>query len=184
MFRPYFAVDIETTGLPSKDFSPKILEISIIFDDMGYCSLEKPLELHFFIKHEVYDWQSKEVEELNNHLLSSCESEGLTLSEVKEKIAEFTHKCRVLNDGYDISIAAKNVGKLVVPCLELNELYVEGMSYRNLDVASLYYLDFGYVPTFSQIAQKYNLSHDGTCLEDSRFIVHAVQKKVYQQLGI
>ncbi len=45
-FRPYLSVDLETTGLNTDNFDPQLLEVAIVFDDMGYCNLEEQKTLH------------------------------------------------------------------------------------------------------------------------------------------
>ncbi len=183
-FRPYLSVDLETTGLNTDNFDPQLLEVAIVFDDMGYCNLEEQKTLHLYIKHEEVVWQNEEVEKLNKLSAFAAQKDGIPLEEAKILIDQFVEECVKLNDGYDLSIAAKNANALVKNIIDKTQILQKGISYRNIDVPTMYYLDFGYVPSFQQIAKRTGMEHRGTCLHDALFIVQAIQRKVFAQLGV
>jgi oligoribonuclease (3'-5' exoribonuclease) len=182
IFSPFIAIDLETTGLAS-DEGAQILELCMRFEDFGLNGLVDTKILHLYIKHDEVNWANDDVKEMNKHVFSKCERVGVSLDDARSAVKIFIEECVELNKGYATSYAAKNANTLVLAMLKKSNFDVSGILYRCLDVPSMYYMDFGYVPTFQQIGKKLNMS-PGNTLADVSFIVTAIQNKVFRELGI
>lgn len=190
-FRPFVTIDIETNGLPGfKDL--KVLEAYLIFDDLGYHGGVKK-DLHLILEHKKLNYQSEEVKEMNDShyqdmLKNTPESVIVckSVEEFQEQLMKFLKECNTLNDGYPIHLAAKNAGSFLNNVFKQVgvEIDQEVASHRFIDVASLYYIDFGYVPTLEAIIKKFKKNPSGRAIDDSHIISELVKEKIMRHLGL
>lgn len=187
-FKPYIALDIETTGLMEYD---QVLQVAMIYDD-----LKAPIpdleRISFLVDNsdEVYHgtldpiaismnaWIFKEIATAakgkSNHLI-------FPTSIARNTFHEF------LRTHYDpagkaITFAGKNVKEFDVSSLRrngfINSANEGWISHRVIDIGSLYLLDFGYIPTQSEINKmigRQAVSHDA--LDDAMDVVCAIRSK-------
>lgn len=186
--KPYIALDIETTGLGTWD---QVLQVAMIYDD-----LQAPIpdldKISFLVDNseQVYHgpldpialsmnaWIFKEIANAaktkSNHLI-------FPTAAARDVFHDF------LNSHYDpagkaITFAGKNVQEFDLASLKrngfINEANEEWISHRVIDIGSLYLLDFGYVPTQSEINKltgRQPVSHDA--LDDAMDVVCAIRSK-------
>jgi oligoribonuclease (3'-5' exoribonuclease) len=181
VFNSVLAIDIETTGL--YEDKPQLLEISLRYQDYGMNELKDNKSIHLYVKNDKLEWASEEVEEKNKLIAEKAQRIGLPLKEVIEQVNAFIKEVVAMNNGYDIIFAAKNANTLVLPVLKNLGFDMGGVSYRSLDIPTLYYMDFGYIPTFYQIAKKLKLTQGNTA-QDVNLMCEAISKKVMAQLGL
>lgn len=187
-FKPYIALDIETTGLMDYD---QVLQVAMIYDDLKspIADLER---ISFLVDNseEVYHgpldpvaismnaWIFKEIvtskKGKSNHLIVNTES-------ARNVFHEFL-KAHYDPAGKAITFAGKNVAGFDMKVLErtgfINEYNKKSISYRVIDTGSLYLLDFGYVPTQSEINKligRQAVTHDA--LDDAMDVVCAIRTK-------
>lgn len=195
-FMPFVAIDVETSNVVVDGKIPDLLELCALFYDLGYHGGIKK-KLRFYIEHKDYenlDW-SPEAWEKNEALVGRIknlqkEEEDSPLGqksvvppeEAARRLGDFLKECRELNDGRALAMAAKNAGNLVYPVVRSLGVGNELLSNRVLDVQSLYFTEFGFVPTFHLISDKTG-GKTGSCEDDCEFMVQAVERKINMALG-
>ncbi len=193
MYRGFLSVDIETTGLTEDN--PDILEIVMIFDDIGAQGIKETL--HIYINHEgkdlnwntdtkAYHEENGYLEKLNQVANAKMEEDAkyLTISQAQDEIRAFIERLLPYNNGFAISMAGKHCGLLTYPVMKNHGLICEGISHKVIDVPSLFFVDFQFVPTLGQLKKKFGFSENTTCREDAIVINKLVNTKIYQALGM
>jgi len=197
-FRPYTSVDIETTGLNEK---VDVLQIAGVIDN-GVDSIDELKTIDIKIKYNKFESAEPFALMLNAGIISDmcnkdlkhefCEPE-----EAATKLIEFVREAYATTKEYDkkndirmngkIIFAGKNYAAFDDPKIrkflstyapEILEEYSKLTSYKTLDVGSMYYLDFGYNPSLSQINEltgRTAVTHKA--LDDALDVVYAVRKK-------
>ncbi len=185
-YTPYVALDIETTGIEP---NAQVLQIAMIFDDL--LTPINELEGHSFLidnSEEMYSgrlepvalsmnsWIYKEIsaEKSAHTILKAASARGL----FHKLILGFYKKGR-----QNITFAGKNLQGFDIPHLKQQE-FIDGSNYfmlnhRVLDTGSLYYPDFGYVPTQGEINKligRKRVSHDA--YDDAMDVVCAIRRKL------
>jgi DNA polymerase III epsilon subunit-like protein len=185
--KPYIAVDIETTGLMEYD---QILQIAMVYDDLK--SPVESLETHSFLIdnsteefHGVLDayaismnaWIFKELSRAtkSNHLIYPIVQARQIFH---DKILKWHNQTKEA-----LTFAGKNVANFDLPALRrwrfLTPLNNQYISHRVIDTGSLYFTDFGYIPSQNEINQKIGrkpASHDA--LDDALDVVCAIRTKL------
>lgn len=173
--RPYIALDIEFTG--RNKFKSEVMEAAVILDD-GFQSVEKLQQYNFIVKYDSYAYSEPAALLLNRRLVEAQlkpDVEKVSPKELFDRLFKFTkwaastvcYEWDVTNIGKDlaaerVTIAGKNIGSVIMPVLtnfflrngidaERIEAWLEYISDRHLDVASIYYPQFDYVPAMEQV---------------------------------
>lgn len=186
--RPYIALDTETTGLENWD---QVLQVAMIYDDLK--TPINDLEKFSYLvdnSNEQYTgfldpiaismnaWIFKEIAEAgkkkSNHLILPTEM-------ARNSFHEFL-RTHYDPSGKAITFAGKNVKEFDISILRrnkfINEVNENWISHRVIDIGSLYLLDFGYVPTQSEINKltgRNAVTHDA--LDDAMDVVCAIRSK-------
>jgi len=191
--KPYISLDIETTGLMEWD---QILQIAMIYDD-GITPINGLEKISFLVdnSNELYNgyldpialninaWIFKEIANAaktrSNHLIFPTELARNTFHEFLRSHYDPSGKA--------ITFAGKNVKEFDIASLKRNRFISsanEGwISHRVIDIGSLYFLDFGYVPTQNEINKLIGrpvVSHDA--LDDAFDVICAIRSKL--KIGI
>lgn len=141
LIKPYYSLDIETTGLDIAQ--AQVLSIALVFDD-GKSAIEdlKYLEL---IVHPTTDYYEYYAMAMHSELLKILAGRPrCTTTEINNAIAAF------IGHNNKIPIAGKNVAGFDLPILQNNNIKINA-HHRTLDVGSLYFHKFGYVPSLDEI---------------------------------
>lgn len=172
MIQPYLSIDIETTGLdPEHD---QILEIGAVYDDGK--------ELKMFRKIAKLERVSGSpfAMHLNSSLLKEMISNApeLSVNPVKDLNNWLNHLFYNTNlEGKPITLAGKNIANF-----DLKFLLKAGFNYpyrhRIIDIGSVYFSDFYYVPSLDEINQLLGLGPvKHNALDDAINVVKALRAK-------
>jgi oligoribonuclease (3'-5' exoribonuclease) len=200
-FRPYVSVDIETTGLSDES---EVLQIAGVIDD-GISDIKDLTTIDLKIKYNKFNHSEPFALMLNAGLIKDMTNRDLSEQFLKPEDAAnhflgFLGQAKILTEEYDslndirmrgkIICAGKNYASFDDPKLRLfleryapaqGKTYDQIVSYKTLDVGSMYYLDFGYNPSLSQINEitgRKEVSHDA--IDDALDVVYAVRHKASQ----
>lgn len=191
--KPYVALDIETTGLEDGN---QVLQVAMIFDDGKTPIVE--LEAHsFFVDNsdeiftgrlepvalEMNSWIYKEINKDKKKMYPVFKTPKAR-AEFRKLLLDYHSK---LEENQSITFAGKNIAGFDIRHLTNNGFF-EGfpkysVSHRFIDIGSLYYPDFGYVPTqkeINKIVGRKDVTHDA--FNDATDVVCAVRHKL--KLGI
>ena len=173
--RPYLAIDIETTGR-SKTKS-EVLEIAVVFDD-GFTPISELPRYNWIVKMDSYSYSEPMGLLLNRRLLEAQldpKIEKLEPREVFSRLLTYVkwvaktpcYQWDLENVGEPlatekVSLAGKNTASVVLPTLvnfflrqgipqESVDTLLDLISDRHIDLGSLYYPKFSYVPAVEQI---------------------------------
>lgn len=188
-FKPYFSVDIETTGLADKS---EMLQISVVYDNGG--PIDNLLKIDLPIKHEYIEYCEPYAMGLNADLLKKMMSKDFKTYTPKEAIEQFLSfvENNSKNDKGEFeraTFAGKNVGQFDLPKLK-SFVAKHGMyndkcrferlaTHRVLDVGSIYFDVFGKNASLSEINSfigRNEVSHNA--LEDALDVVYAIRHKL------
>lgn len=192
--RPYVSIDIETTGVDTNH--AHILELGAVLDD-GIRPLE---ELPFFsaiIHHDVFSYATPFALNMNQRLIKAIlGKDGQPAAQVFKQFVMFLNDASALANRWDeangkkptsrISLAGKNAAVFDIPILDkqislVSEHYAEDFkkirNHRVIDVGSMYYKQFGYVPTLEEIKQKIGTGTEVShcAVEDAMDVVKAIR---------
>lgn len=193
--RPYLSIDIETTGL---DLSlSQILEVGAVLDD-GVNPIEKLETMSAVIQHDSFEYCTPYAMKINQRLIDIIlKKEGQPSKSVFKELIILMNRCSMLAMAWDeahdkkpnkrISIAGKNAAVFDIPILENQISSTSGLlveefrsikNHRVIDPGSMYFHNFGYIPTLDEIKRLLNLgtvSHKA--VEDALDVVHAIRYK-------
>ncbi len=175
--KPYLSIDIETTGLDLQ--KANVLEIAAVFDD-GVSKVEDLLVFHELVApqdtyYELYamSMHSELLIELRSNALFSIETVGSRFDRFIEEIALKYPEVK-----FPLTIAGKNASGFDLPILK-NKGFPILYSHRVIDVGSVYFSDFGYVPSLNEINEKIGyepVKH--RALDDAYNVIYAVRNKL------
>jgi oligoribonuclease (3'-5' exoribonuclease) len=179
MKTPLYVIDTETTGL-SKEKS-HLLQLAVVkVDDLSKSNAEFD-KLNLFIKHELLTYVEPKAAQMVASTLKNMESapkeDVLGLQGVQMKWNDFFFKHYV--NGEKFVLAGKNVATFDLPILKNNGFDIYSFSHRIFDVGSMYYEDFGYIPSLDEINKlrgAENVVHDA--LADCWDVVDAIRFKM------
>lgn len=190
-FMPFLSIDIDTNGLSDYE-DLKILEMFILFDDIGlHGGIRK--SLHIIWKHDEVVYQNEMAKEKNESRYKALLEENIQDAhyvEHRDQVVElmnlFLSQCVSLNQGYPLHMAARNSSNFIEAVMRKCGISPssEQVSHRFIDVQSLYFTDFGYVPPLEKILQKEGIKTNGSVRADTLAINELVVKKIYQRLGM
>lgn len=197
--RPYISLDIETTGLNK---NVQILELAAVLDD-GVSPVEELKKIDYIIKEELYAMCEPYALGMNawifEEIKASMDRKETKIPVVKFNVAmqalsEMIAECSKLalefdsNNGEErpnkrIQLAGKNVGsfdRIVIDreCENKSFTLPNLLQHRTVDVGSLYYTDFGYNASLSDINKitgRKEVSH--YALDDALDVVTAIRYK-------
>lgn len=194
-YKPYVSLDIETTGLTDQD---QVLQIGIVVDDL-VSPIESLYKQSFLVDNSnvLYTgYLDPEAISMNawiyEHLSGKKKSpypiyeHPLAVTALHDALVDVAHKT-----GSSIIFAGKNIATFDLRLLRSNGFLDESIlskrgvqiSHRTLDTGSLYFPDFGYVPTSNEINKligRKPVSHDA--LSDAMDTVCAIRTKL--RIGI
>jgi oligoribonuclease (3'-5' exoribonuclease) len=175
MIKPYFALDIETTGLDIA--KSQVLEIGIIYDD-GQSEIQDLPKLNILVDNKVITHGESFALGMNTSILEEIrQQKGISLRDAQLQVKDFLEKWNE-NSPSAVSIAGKNVGVFDVPILK-NQGFTIKCKHRFIDVGSIYFIDFGYNPGLNEINQKLGISPvSHRALDDALNVVQAIRAKV------
>lgn len=180
---PYISLDLETSGV---DISKaQILQIAMIYDDFTQTKISDMPSLLINIQYRELSHATLEALEINKNLITQILDKDdpvkkRNCSEAMDLVSAFLCKYSNKNGG-KITIAGKNAASFDIPILDNHldnkiGLYIKR---RSIDVGSLYYPDFGYVPTLSEVnklTQRSEVKHNA--YDDASDVIFAIRKKL------
>lgn len=197
-YRPYASVDIETTGIGD---DAEVLQIAGVIDD-GLTPIDQLKTVDLKIKYSKFEYAEPFALMLNASLIADSVNKDLKDQFCKPKEAaigliDFVNEAFNVTKAYDeannirmrgkVIFAGKNYASFDDPKIrnflsknapDILKEYNYLASYKTLDVGSMYYLDFGYNPSLSQINEltgRTEVTHKA--LDDAFDVVYAVRKK-------
>lgn len=169
--KPYLAIDIETTALqPDKG---QILQIAAIYDNG-----ERLDTYNYYIATNKITGELPAIT-MNSPLLQRMQDKSIDtvpLNYVRAVLREQIERYTLLDSG-KLSLAGKNVAGFDLPWLKHFGFDLP-VSHRVIDVGSLYFPDFRYVPSLSEINKRLGrkaVSHNA--LADCFDVVAAIRAK-------
>ncbi len=167
--KPYFSIDIETTGLDIE--RARLVELAIVYDDLN-SKIEDLPRLQLLAKPKI-DYCEFYAMGMNIYLLKLLsETENFSEALFQDQIDRFFS----IQNPAEIILAGKNLASFDLPILKNNGYKLPKYSHRIMDVGSMYYSKFGYVPSLNEINTliKYRpVSH--RALEDALNVVVAIR---------
>jgi len=197
-YRPYASVDIETTGIGE---DAEVLQIAGVIDD-GISPIDQLKTIDLKIKYKTLGYSEPFALMLNAGLIADMSNRELKDDFFKPAAAaigliDFVNEAFNITKEYDeandirmkgkVIFAGKNYASFDDPKIrnflskyapDVLKEYNHLASYKTLDVGSMYYLDFGYNPSLSQINEltgRTEVTHKA--LDDAFDVVYAVRKK-------
>lgn len=167
ILQPYLAIDIETTGLDIT--KAQVLEVGLVYDD-GISSIKDLKKARFIFKPEN-DYYEFYAMSMHSELLKEI-AKGDTVV-LKDALYWFVEEELQLSK---VTFAGKNISGFDLPILKNNNFKLPKYSHRMIDVGSMYFHKFGYVPSLQEINTLIGykeVSH--TALEDTLNIVIAIR---------
>ncbi len=170
ILQPYFSIDIETTGL--NIYESQVIQIGAVFDD-GVSNLKDLPRIEILLKPETMYYEP---------FAMSMHSDLLKRIAKHENVGheyQFSKFIRDLVPSGKVTFAGKNIGTFDLPILINNGIDIPEYKHRLIDVGSVYFNDFGYVPSLDEINAKIGykpVTH--TALEDALNVVYAIRHKV------
>ena len=199
--RPYVSVDIETTSLDLE--RSDILELGFVYDD-GVSPIEKLIKRNFILKLPSISFATFSALNLNIRLIKTIhEGTHADLVTIEQAFDSFIDvliqastdardydKKRDMKPSSRVSLAGKNVSAFDIPIIKsfllrqgLEHLWtsIEALKqHRTIDPGSMYFHDYGYVPSLGEIMLRINPESTGishVAMEDSLDVVKAIRFK-------
>jgi oligoribonuclease (3'-5' exoribonuclease) len=192
--RPYISVDLETSGLDLE--KSEILEVGAVFDD-GVSPIEKLQSFSFVISLQVLTHAEPYAVNMNARLFQAMvNKEGVSVVTAFDALTALFREASSKAQMWDIDwkfkpgprvyIAGKNAASFDIPIIKsflkrheypAKEL-LQLIHYQVLDVGSMYFPDFGRIPSLSDISAKIGrkeVTHKA--LDDAFDVVHAIRHK-------
>lgn len=170
--RPYISLDIETTGLNLE--KSNILQIAAVYDD-GISSLTSLPFYNVYIDDPV---TYSELGALTLHektkiwsKIKAAKDKGETRSIEKaiDGLLDFIdskRETKFKGGKFPVTLAGKNAATFDIPLLkrwmtdEQKKRFHEMIFFMILDAGSLYFSDFGYIPTLNNILKKIGVTYN------------------------
>lgn len=179
MKKPLYVLDIESTGL-AKD-KCQILQIALVKMDSFNKSNSEYDKLNLFIRYETLTYVEPQAATMVANTLNNMENapteDIVGLHGAHIRVNDFFAKHHI--NGEKFVLAGKNVSTFDLPILLNNKFDMYNVSHRVLDVGSMYYEDFGYIPNLNEINKLLgaeDVVHDG--LADCYNIIDAIKYKM------
>ncbi len=201
--QPYFAIDIETTGLDVD--TSQILEIGCVFDD--WVQEIGDLPRFSVLTAEPVITGSIQALSMNKEIINAIKMKAIEdvpdNSTAVSRLVDFIHSVTIKHHNktttkiedevmsFTINLAGKNIGMFDLKFLEkcgfskkLKRL-PDSIKYRHrlMDVGSMYFYKFGYVPNLSEINVLLTgngfVSHGA--IPDCLDVVHAIRSLMSEQ---
>lgn len=184
---PYVAFDMETTGA-NPDFC-EILEMAAIYDD-GTSPIDELKTFRVLVRPQDGYFKYSEPFAMqmpsNQALLTEIQKGGgLIEKDALEYFADWLDE--VLTMGHGNAFAGKNFAAFDGPILKRRIAYCKARSrlnrfgYRSIDIGSLFFPEFGYVPDskeLKQIIKSPSSDVEHRALADAFDVVRAVRKRM------
>lgn len=178
-----FVLDLETTGLDKEKC--QILQLALIKVD----DLDKPNEeyerLNLYMVHEHLSYVEPKAAGMVAKTIESMKEASpddiIQVSAAKHRWGDFLSKH--YTQGEKFTFAGKNLSTFDLEILKNQQFPLFSISHRVLDVGSLYYADFGYIPSLGEINKligKSEVSHNA--LLDCYDVINAVKWKMKGKL--
>jgi oligoribonuclease (3'-5' exoribonuclease) len=175
--KPLIVLDVESTGLDKN--KAHLLQLAMVkVDDLSKDNSSYE-QLNLFVRHDLLTHvEPKAISMVASVLAKSTDENTVHLVELRNKVMEFLLK--TLNDmkGEKFVLAGKNVATFDLEILRANGIQMPNVSHRIFDVGSLYFSDFGYMPSLGEINKKLGkpeVSHDA--LQDCYDVIDAIKAK-------
>ena len=170
--RPYLSLDIETTGLNRQ--KSEVLEIGFCYDDFKM-PIDKLPKDNIIVNNPVYEYAETFALKMNARLIEAQNNKDILKYSVKDSFdrmfeatrfgAEYAanwDEAQTWKPTKRVCIAGKNASVFDVPVLTAyflrkgitEQVLFEWQSYlhyKYIDVGSVYYSKFGYVPSLDEI---------------------------------
>lgn len=185
----YLVLDLETTGVDTG--KAQILQIGAVYEIPT-----KPIEdlpvYNAFINDPInYMEPGAEALHQKSGLFKMIDKvakngQAKTISVAIDEFLEFIRRCLAQTNDKRVTIAGKNVASfdLVILKRHMTAAQLKSFSYlirvRTLDPGSLYYPDFGFVPTLAEINQKIRLDKTDVthlAIDDCIDVIMAIRHK-------
>jgi len=192
--RPYISLDLETTGLDTD--RSEILELGAVLDD-GICTIDSLQAINHIINLKEIEYAEPKAIQMNARLFQAMvDHRGVSVEVAFTDLIRLFKEASVKAMAWDanngqkprqwVTIAGKNAAVFDVPLMrsflrrhsfELKQLF-QYIHFMVLDVGSLYYADFGRIPSLTEISAllgREKVAHKAA--EDALDVVYAVRAK-------
>jgi DNA polymerase III epsilon subunit-like protein len=181
---PYISLDLETTGLVHEN--PQILQIGAVFNTFEKDKLPNVFNVIVDNGNELHGnpyalsmnkWILDMI--LNSRKGISTKISVISLEIAKIAWTQWLEFCQEKTGQKHLTVAGKNVAGFDIPILSQNGFDVSKFRHRVIDPGSMYFTDFGYVPSLDEIAKLLNLqevSHNA--LDDAFMVDRAISHKL------
>lgn len=179
---PYISLDIETTDLVTPH--SMVLQLAMVIDDFT-TPVEQLQKFNFLIKNEEPIIGNSYALQLNSWILYELTAKPenrktdipiITLDQAKVKFSSFLEFFCNKYSLKKATIAGKNVAGFDLRILEQNDFEMHKIMGRTIDPGSMFFKQFGKVPSLGEI-NKYlgrsNVSHNA--VDDALDVVHAIR---------
>lgn len=195
MIRPYVSLDLETTGLDIE--KSHILELGFVYDD-GKSTIDQLKKYNFVIHHDRFTHCEPYAMNLNARLIKQIAEKKdtvpfetainqllETLREASTAAMKYDEETKAWRIDTRVCIAGKNVAGFDLPLLR-NQRATDGLiatlfkyiSHRVIDPGSMYYPDFGFIPSLGEINKKNGRNEVTHCaVDDAMDVVCAIRSK-------
>lgn len=174
---PFVILDIETTGLDVRQ--AQLLEVAAIYVDNFQKESHEYETFHAVVKQDILTYVESGAVPM---IAKWREKEKLALYGPSLTVQNFSEFLVNRLPKQKITFAGKNVATFDIPILNNYGLAVKP-HHRVIDVGSMYFADFGYVPSLNEINKmigRNEVAH--TALEDCYDVLAAIRNKVWTAL--
>lgn len=174
---PVLVLDLETTGLNKQ--KSQVLQIGAILYNP---QTQGRFTLNFYVDNGPITYGEPFALQMNQKILKhiAVPKESplpvYNIETAKMMFSQFTERCaQETNAGKPLVVAGKNVAGFDLTILDNQGFDLSKISHRTLDIGGMFYKQFGYVPSISQINKLLGrppVSHDA--LEDCEDVLAAI----------
>lgn len=197
--RPYISLDLETTGAQDKE-RVEILELGYVREN-GTSPIAELEQEQYLFDVSSFSYAEPFAMQMNQKILQEIADKNSTKyspAVVFDKLLEAIERCKVEAEDWDrahelpvkstICLAGKNVATFDLPILrnyfksrvhpDKFKLFEDLIQHRVIDVGSMFYEDFGYVPNSNELVKHLGLPQvNHRAMDDAMMVVKAVRMK-------
>lgn len=174
---PIVVVDVKCTGTDKS--KAQLLQLSMVMVDDLLKPNEEYDQLNMFVKHEQLQYiEPKSLQNITYILSKATEENTMHVVEIRLKVLDFLAKVAKKTGNKKVILAGKNVATFDLEILKTNGVHTPYISHRIFDVGSMYFQDFGYIPSLNEISTKLGKTETQTdALQDCYDVIDALKAK-------